>query len=162
MLGVLKFKSAMFEGVLDGGESNVFPGDGKMKRFMETVEKVSESIPIQEPTAGVEETEMRMDEVEVDERETGGPGAHQEQVWNEVLSAGLHFLGKIAQATQERKSNTGGENLGGPFNNLIRPNEKTGAPEVHIPLPDGVTVEKLGDLLTGFGQMFKALGNKRP
>jgi hypothetical protein len=44
---------------------------------------------------------------------------------------------------------------------MIGRNEKTGAPEVRIPLPDEATAEKFGDLLTGFGQMLKELGKNR-
>jgi hypothetical protein len=56
---------------------------------------------------------------------------------------------------------TTSDNSGSPFRNLIRTNEKTGAPEVRIPLPDEATAEKFGDLLTGFGQMLKELGKNR-
>lgn len=44
MLGVLQFKKNVFAGVLDGGETNVFMGGSKLKRFMETVDKISGSI----------------------------------------------------------------------------------------------------------------------
>jgi hypothetical protein len=45
MLGVLQFKKALFAGVLDGGEKEVFLGGSKLNKFMETVEKVTASIP---------------------------------------------------------------------------------------------------------------------
>jgi superfamily II DNA or RNA helicase len=161
MLGVLKFKTALFEGVLDGGEGEVFLGDGKIKRFMETVEKVSDSIPLQESAVAVDETDMGADEVEADASKTVGPGAHPEQAWNEMLSAGLDFLGKIGQAMQGQRLTSGRESSGSPFDKMIGRNEKTGAPEVRIPLPDEATAEKFGDLLTGFGQMLKELGKNR-
>jgi superfamily II DNA/RNA helicase len=44
MLGVLQFKKNVFAGVLDGGETNVFMGGSKLKRFMETVDKISGNI----------------------------------------------------------------------------------------------------------------------
>lgn len=41
MLSVLSFKKSLFAGVLDGGESEVFLGGSRLKRFMQTVENVS-------------------------------------------------------------------------------------------------------------------------
>lgn len=45
MLSVLKFKRSLFEGVLDGGEKEVFLGGSRLNRFMETVESATEAIP---------------------------------------------------------------------------------------------------------------------
>jgi SNF2 family DNA or RNA helicase len=45
MLQVLAFKKSLFEGVLDGGRDEVFLGGSRLKRFMESVEKVTGSIP---------------------------------------------------------------------------------------------------------------------
>lgn len=68
MLGKLKFKTALAEGILDNGEANIFIGDSKFNVFMQTVEglfteeTVSQSattMPLQkEETA----TETRIDE----------------------------------------------------------------------------------------------------
>ena len=44
MLSVLGFKRSLFAGVLDGGESEVFLGGSRLKRFMESVEGVTEGI----------------------------------------------------------------------------------------------------------------------
>jgi hypothetical protein len=41
MRSVLSFKKSLFAGVLDGGESEVFLGGSRLKRFMQTVENVS-------------------------------------------------------------------------------------------------------------------------
>jgi len=45
MLAVLKFKKSLFEGVLDGGEKEVFLGGSRLSKFMETVESATASIP---------------------------------------------------------------------------------------------------------------------
>ncbi len=45
MLSVLGFKRSLFAGVLDGGESEVFLGGSRLKRFMESVETVTTGIP---------------------------------------------------------------------------------------------------------------------
>jgi len=41
MLGVLKFKSSMAEGVLDSGEDNIFMGDDRFKQFMNDVQQIA-------------------------------------------------------------------------------------------------------------------------
>jgi hypothetical protein len=45
MLSVLRFKKAMFAGVLDGGEREVFLGGTRLNKFLETVERVTDKIP---------------------------------------------------------------------------------------------------------------------
>ncbi|MHB1035565.1 MAG: DEAD/DEAH box helicase [Pirellulales bacterium] len=51
MLSVLSFKKSLMAGILDGGEKEVFLGGSRLKRFMETVEKVAGAIPAAEPAA---------------------------------------------------------------------------------------------------------------
>ncbi len=43
MLDVLKFKGAMAEGVLDGGEDTIFLGDDRFKQFMNSVENLTDT-----------------------------------------------------------------------------------------------------------------------
>jgi SNF2 family DNA or RNA helicase len=43
MLDVLKFKGAMAEGVLDGGEDTIFLGDDKFKQFMNSIENLTDT-----------------------------------------------------------------------------------------------------------------------
>ena len=43
MLGLLKFKKSVFTGVFDKGENEVFLGATRLKRFMDSVEKVTEA-----------------------------------------------------------------------------------------------------------------------
>ncbi|MBS0468498.1 MAG: DEAD/DEAH box helicase family protein [Proteobacteria bacterium] len=42
MLSLLSFKRALFDGVLDGGDSEVFMAGSRLSRFMETVDKATE------------------------------------------------------------------------------------------------------------------------
>ena len=44
MLSVLRFKKSLFAGVLDGGETEVFLGKGRLDRFMESIERVRAEI----------------------------------------------------------------------------------------------------------------------
>lgn len=46
MLSVLRFKKSLFAGVLDGGETEVFLGKGRLDRFMESIEQVTAEIQL--------------------------------------------------------------------------------------------------------------------
>jgi hypothetical protein len=52
MLNLLSFKRSVFSGVLDGGKSEVFLGGTRLKQFMESVERASETIPAAVPEEG--------------------------------------------------------------------------------------------------------------
>ncbi|HCU24672.1 MAG TPA: helicase SNF2, partial [Deltaproteobacteria bacterium] len=56
MLDLLAFKKSLFAGVLDGGEDSVFLGGSRLKKFMESVEKVTGNIPASSPAAAISET----------------------------------------------------------------------------------------------------------
>jgi superfamily II DNA/RNA helicase len=55
MLDVLAFKSSLFAGVLDNGSDQVFMGESKFKRFMQSVEEVSGAPEAQPATTDVED-----------------------------------------------------------------------------------------------------------
>ncbi|MEK7097941.1 MAG: DEAD/DEAH box helicase, partial [Patescibacteria group bacterium] len=58
LLSVLEFKSSLFSGALDNGEDEIFMGKSKFKRFMNSVEEVSNAPAPAEPVAtDVEEVE---------------------------------------------------------------------------------------------------------
>jgi len=155
MLGVLKFKSSMFTGVLDGGESEVFLGGSKMKKFMESVEKVSEGIAEHVPTQ--EEGDDAEQAQGAGEERVATEASPQEQAWSGLLTAGVEFLGKLGQTMQAQQ----GHNAPDAFlRNVIRRNENTGAPELCIPLPDPQTADKIGQLLSNLGDVMKSLGVK--
>ncbi len=46
MLSVLKFKTSLFSGALDNGESTVMLGGSRLKKFIETVERATGAIPV--------------------------------------------------------------------------------------------------------------------
>ena len=157
MLDVLKFKSSMFAGVLDGGESEVFLGGSKMKKFMETVENVSGSIPKDVPGQQIETDSADAEEeaaVEVPDRER--PPLPREETWNGLLLAGVEFLRELGQSLNaDHKESTA------PLASFIGRNDATGAPEVRIPLPDEETAQKLGNLLSGLGEALKSFSGAK-
>lgn len=44
MIGVLKFKSSLFDGILNDGEDSIFMGEDKFRAFMKTVESITSPI----------------------------------------------------------------------------------------------------------------------
>ena len=143
MLDVLKFKTSMFEGVLDGGESEVFLGGDKMKKFMETVEQVSEGIPQVAP-AEQEAPEPEQPQSFEEEAPVAEPSA---PAWGELLTAGAALFETLGQALQAPGT---GQPAGSRLDSLVQANPKTGAPELHIPLPDEETAKRLASALNAF------------
>jgi len=107
MLSVLGFKKSMFAGVLDGGQDEVFLGGSKLKRFMETVEKVSDSIE-SDVTRETDRTDLsdqpqgeRPRTLEDSLRELAAAIAPTEGPWAEVIAVGASFIGQLSGALQD-------------------------------------------------------------
>lgn len=145
MLSLLKFKRAMFSGVLDDGQDEVFMGGTRLKRFMESVEKATGSIPqpmpqAPEPTAPAEEAETA---------ELAEPAAPpQEQLWADVVTTGMSLLDKLGQALGAGK--TGGRPTAGPGlpGATVTRDDQTGQPYLKLPLPEPETMQKIAELFT--------------
>jgi superfamily II DNA or RNA helicase len=162
MLGVLKFKSALSEGVLDGGETEIFLGGTKMKQFMESVEKVTDTIPMHVPTVeeSAEPAEVVADfaTTEVEAPVAAAQSRTSEQLWGDILSSGVDFLGKLGQALQASQTQATGTL---PLAKLVARNEKTGTPELRVPLPDPASAERLSGLLMGFAEILQKSAERR-
>lgn len=152
MLGVLQFKTSMLEGVLDGGESEIFLGGDRMKKFMETVEQVADHIPLVTPTS--EETQETGEAVVVDAVDTAlaeelpvQTSGREQETWNQLLSAGTQLFTTLRRALgAPHAEETDARSLAG----LVRRDPETGAPELRIPLPDEETTKKLVSALSAF------------
>lgn len=148
MMNVLRFKSAVFAGVLDGGEKEVFLEKNKAKKFMETVADVvthtPERMPPHEPPAADEAAAV---EEESAAAKTVPPPADP---WRDVVAAGLELFGKVAQAVQPPASGSSGNAaIAAAAETFVAKNEKTGAPELRIPLPGPDTMNRLAEALEG-------------
>ena len=70
MLGKLRFKTSMFEGVLDDGEDSVFISDDKFTKIMETVSGIVEEVEDSSNSSETEETiKTSASTISVDEEE---------------------------------------------------------------------------------------------
>ncbi|MBN2133258.1 MAG: DEAD/DEAH box helicase [Sedimentisphaerales bacterium] len=96
MLSVLSFKQSVFAGVLDGGRDEVFLGGTRLKRFMDSVDQVTQAIPESMPSQAesVEPAPER-----APEGEPAAAAAPTQPDWTELLSAGLSFLDKLGRAS---------------------------------------------------------------
>jgi hypothetical protein len=159
MLSLLAFKSAMFSGVLDGGQDEVFMGGTRLKRFMESVEKVTGSIPQPMPQqperAEVAEAGEMVEAAEVGEagemaeacEATAPSRAPQEQLWTDVVSTGMSLLEKLGQALGGGKSGerpSAGRDLPG---GMVVHDQQTGQPYLKLPLPEPETMQKIMEVL---------------
>lgn len=143
MLDVLKFKSSLFAGALDGGEDQIFMGESKFKRFMSSVEKIADMGESREAVAtDVEEYATE----EGDTRETAledADGASQlslpihaskptsaqrsgESI-GDMISAAHSFLDSISEAFADPQKT---QELVSSF---VKTDKKTGERSIRIP-----------------------------
>jgi superfamily II DNA or RNA helicase len=119
MLGLLKFKSALSKGILDGGEKEIALGGSRLTKFMETVEKATGAIPPppprEEPPAPEEPSAPEV------------PAAPAEEPWAEFMRAGVALLGRLSP---------------GGTGSLVRRDEATGEEYLRLPVPPPGFVEQ--------------------
>jgi superfamily II DNA or RNA helicase len=161
MLGVLAFKKSMFAGVLDGGESEVFLGGTKLKKFMESVEKATGSIPAAMPRE--EETMIEpsrngkrprsqradangsaVDLVTIAEEDKPQLA---ENAWGDVFSAGLSLLEKIQGAVSPNVPGSSAAKSPLVPTDMIATEESTGQPYLKLPLPNPQVLQKIFDFV---------------
>ena len=128
---MLTFKKALFAGVLDGGEREVFLGGSRLSRFMETVEKATAAIGESADIGrdGVREakphvkTEPRI-VVAATPRATGPASG-----WAAVVQTGVALLEQLAAASHAARD-SGAEGL-----RFVHRDPQTGEDYVRIPVP---------------------------
>jgi superfamily II DNA or RNA helicase len=172
MLDLLAFKKAMFSGVLDGGKDEVFLGGGKLKNFMETVEKATTSIhdPLpcepEEPAAangnGKSPAAAEGKPASADKPPAGKkrkvqdadrpqpsatPGsASQDRLWTDVLTAGAQLLENLTRAVAGGATEEPDSGVSSRSSFIAR-DEKTGQSYLKLPLPEPKVVQKIVDLV---------------
>jgi superfamily II DNA or RNA helicase len=155
MLSVLSFKQSMFAGVLDGGASEVFLGGSRLKRFMDSVDQVTQSIPAPMPVE--EKIEDGSDQVVEEDQamerrpapaEAGRAGPLDqpppaEPSWENLIAAGLALLNRLtgpapgaANTVAEARSKL-----------KIETDAATGERHLKLPLPSGEVLRGLASFL---------------
>lgn len=158
MLDLLKFKKSLFAGVLDGGESEVFMGGTRLKKFMESVERATTSIPASTPDTvlplpEIDAAQLAGDAESSDAESTRAsaadapsrPQTAATEGWTELLSAGRTFLDNL-----ERVLNTGNAlaAAGKPSpESMLEHDAKTGQTWLKLPVPPREALEKITAVL---------------
>jgi superfamily II DNA or RNA helicase len=137
MLSVLSFKQSMFAGVLDGGT--------RLKRFMDSVDKVTQSIPAAMPAE--EKAEQEPDKAP--EEAIVVPAAPAGPDLGNLISAGLTLLTKLS-GTLSGGARTPGEAGAGL---RIETDESTGQRHLKLPVPSK-------DVLRGIASFLSQLAEK--
>ena len=162
MLDKLRFKTAMFEGVLDNGEDTIFLGnETKFTAMMDTLgdvieEEEKEQIVVEQQD---EDTEADAPEPLKDEPKPQGQNETQESQQTEpaskaastprepqeLVAQGISFLTGLAQTLQSQEAT---EKL---VDSIVETNQETGESHLRIPVPDKQTVQTL---LNFVGKLF--------
>ena len=172
MLGKLRFKTAMFEGVLDNGEDTIFLGnETKFTAMMDTLGEVLEEEKQQPAAPEVSDTEadepepLKEESPKSEESTNQDIPAQQDQTEEETVSSsssvssthsatcqpqelvaqGISFLSGLAQTLQSPEAT---QQL---VDTLVETNAETGESHLRIPVPDKQTVQTL---LNFVGKLF--------
>jgi len=156
MLSLLSFKKSMFSGVLDGGQDRVFMEGGRLKQFMDSVEKATESAYSVEASApgdagtkglsvgeGVEATGRQgrpRDPRSRSGSDQAGGGSSGAEAWADLARVGLGLLKSLEEATRP----------GGPRSRmaaLVERDPKTGKGYFKLPLPEPELLGRLAAIL---------------
>ena len=172
MLGKLRFKTAMFEGVLDNGEDTIFLGnETKFTAMMDTLDEVLEEEKQQPAAPGVSDTEadeqepLKEESPKSEESTNQNTLAQQDQSEKEtvfsssstssahsaprqpqeLVAQGISFLSGLAQTLQSPEAT---QQL---VDTLVDTDAETGESHLRIPVPDKQTVQTL---LNFVGKLF--------
>lgn len=138
MLSVLSFKQSVFAGVLDGGSREVFLGGTRLKRFMDSVDKVTQAIPPAMP----QQEERREDKPE--RPEPAGLTTAPAPDWQALLTTGVAMLNKLAGAlSSEAKTPV---EIGAGLK--VEREETTGQRRLILPVPSKAVVRDIANLLS--------------
>ena len=147
MLDKLRFKSAMFEGVLDNGEDTIYLGD--KSNFEMMMDTLSEAM---------DDTHKAKKHIADDNFKPQPPSAHkgvatvnnapqpqQELTPQELLAQGISFFSGLAKTLQSPEAT---QKL---VDSIVETDTATGQSHLKIPVPDKETV---GTILGAIGKLF--------
>ena len=145
MLSVLAFKTSLFAGVLDGGQSEVFLQGTKLSKFMESVEQVAgamgEAEEVAEEPAGSRAaastaTAMPMQPLPTEDADGSPTPLHPAEPWADLLEAGAAWLRGMVQDGDEIRPRI-----------AIERDSATGQASLRLPLPEPALLQRLARAL---------------
>ena len=171
ILGKLQFKSALFEGILDNGESTVMlPDKSTFQQIMETLDAVvdDKTVPADHGTSApadnedVQEEELKEGvQLQLDtllEETASQPLSETAAIVPPdspaaLVQQGIGFFSQLAQTLSSPEKT---QQL---VNTIVKTDEQTGETSLRIPIPNKDTVstllQSLGTLLNGLGKVQK-------
>ncbi|MCQ2138661.1 MAG: SNF2-related protein [Bacteroidales bacterium] len=152
MIAKLRFKSSLFEGVLDGGEDSVFIGDDKFKKIIDIVgeyvaaepapealsdmaddEPAAEPAPDVPESSAVAESEVEVPAAGAEPDYDAGQGAGQASVLNDpedLISRGSALIGDLVDTLKSPEATRA------LVERLVVEDPVTGRSELRIPVRD--------------------------
>jgi superfamily II DNA or RNA helicase len=156
MLSILKFKKSLFAGALDGEGKDVFLGGSRLNRFMETVEKTTESIPQPDGQDPPEESDGQSDASETVSapRASSAPTSAPEDPWASLLQTGAALLEKFVGAARPAPSDKTSDRA--PGLSFVHRDPGSGETFFKIPMPKPEVLEQvMGAVNTLLAQLRK-------
>jgi len=142
MLELLRFKSSMFAGVLDGGKSDVFLGGTRLKKFMDTVETAvkAPSSPSPQDSGSPAVAPANLPSA------AQGAQTNQGQVLGDLLTAGASFLNQLGQSLRQSRPQEP-QDASSIASRIVEYDESTGQSYLKLPLPKGDAMQPFTSLL---------------
>ena len=165
MLGKLRFKTSMFEGVLDDGEDSIFISDDKFTKMMEAVSGIMEEVKTenkedwtnQDITEEGEEKNNKANTPEVKAKpdkskdissiapHSATTVTHRPAEPNALVAPGVYFLSGLAESLNSPEATAQ------LVDSIIEKDEQTGETSIKIPVESKETVSNLLNLI---GKLF--------
>ena len=147
MLDKLRFKSAMFEGVLDNGEDTIYLGDkSNFEMMMDTLsEAMDDTHKSKKHTADDDFKPQQPSAHKGVAAVNNAPQPQQELTPQELLAQGISFFSGLAKTLQSPEAT---QNL---VDSIVETDTATGQSHLKIPVPDKETV---GTILGAIGKLF--------
>jgi superfamily II DNA or RNA helicase len=172
ILELLKFKKSVFAGALDqDGEDVVMVGESQMKRFMKTVEEITEKVQKTDPLVEQQlRREAEQDTLQADlaeKLETGGEAGKTAGIpagvsgtglegLNALLTRGAEFLMNLSHTLTAPHGSKATGAAPAVVSALVEREEGTGRSVLKIPLPEPEVIQtvlaSLGALLGGLSK----------
>lgn len=159
MLDVLKFKSSMASGVLDGGEDTIFLNQDQFKDFMESLETVTEQTtlefeaetdienqyeqPIETEVTVVEDLQTEPKDEILGDDDVAEPDDKPTEKPNDLVGQGISFFGNLLATLQNPEATK-------DLVNSITEKDKDGKTYLKIPVENSEMVENGIKALGGF------------
>jgi superfamily II DNA/RNA helicase len=154
MLDLLRFKKSLFTGVLDGTQDEVFMGGSRLKKFMDSVEAATGSIPASatDSGSGQRETIDAHDSVKDQSPSISPAQDDYTRTISTLLGLGKSLLDNLAQAVGNRATSSAGWKM--------EPDAATGQPCLKIPIPSPEVIGKANLWLQAIAGALGGAGEK--